>query len=471
VSVAALLARLALAGVFLLSGVTKLRDRGGATRAARDLGLPATVAAPVGALLPFAELAVAGALLAGGTLAFAGGIASLAMLGAFTVAIAANLSLGRHPDCHCFGELSAKPLSWAAVVRNALLLAVATVVVAAGRTQPYGLGALRHRTATQLAVGTTLVLLTVAVALLAAFALQLLRRYGAVLIRLETLEAAGRGEDVRPVAPAFELDDLGGGSASLGDLVSDARPAILVFASTGCAPCQALAPAVGAWAEVAQATVVVLSSGDAGESREKFATSDALRVLHDDARVAEAFGVDRTPGAVLVTGDGRVSGGPAFGEDEIRALVAPWLPHQHVHQIETRPLGEGDPAPEVTLPAETGEQVDPARIEESAVLLFWDPHCAFAQRIADDVVAWEAGEPAVPLVVVTKGEVADVRASGLRSTLVLDPSFVAGTAFGAPGTPSAVAVHNGTLASPVAVGGPEVLDLLARTGRRESRVG
>jgi uncharacterized membrane protein YphA (DoxX/SURF4 family)/thiol-disulfide isomerase/thioredoxin len=461
VTVAALLARLVLAGVFALSGTAKLREpRAATTKAARDLGLPAALATPAGTLLPYVELLVAAALLLGGPPGFAGGVAGAAMLAAFTVAIVANLALGRRPDCHCFGERSAKPLSWLAVARNAVLLALTGQVVAAGTAQPYALGALRHRSAAQLTVGVALVALTAGVIGLASVFWALFRRYGGLLLRVEELEARVRGEDVRPVAADFDLPDLRGGRATLGSLVADA-PAVLVFTSTNCLPCQELAPRVGEWAGTAQVGFAVLSAGEPEAALAKFATADAVRVLHDDAGIAAAYGVEATPAALVVTPDGRVSAGPAFGADEIAALVAPYVGAPgHVHHIEPRPLGEGDPAPEVTLTDEDGATVDPARVEDEAVLLFWDPACGFAGQIREDVVAWEAANDPAPLVLVSAGEPAAVRAGGLRSRLVLDPHFAAGSAYGAPGTPSAVAVRQGRIASPVAVGGPEVLDLL-----------
>jgi thiol-disulfide isomerase/thioredoxin len=461
VTVAALLARLVLVGVFALSGAAKLREpRAATTKAARDLGLPAALATPAGTLLPYVELLVAAALLLGGPPAFAGGLAGAAMLAAFTVAIVANLALGRRPDCHCFGERSAKPLSWLAVVRNAALLALTAPVVAAGTAQPYALGALRRADAREMAVGIALVLLVAAVAVLGTACWALFRRYGGLLLRVDELEARLRGEDVRPVASDFDVPDLRGGRATLGSLTA-AAPAILVFTSTNCLPCQELAPSIGEWASTAQVTFAVLSAGEPEAALAKFATADAVRVLHDDAAVAAAYGVDATPAAVVVTPDGRVSAGPAFGGDAIRELVAPYVtPLGHVHQIEPRPLAEGDPAPAVTLTDEAGATVDPALVEDEAVLLFWDPACGFAGQIRADVVAWEAANDPAPLVLVSAGEPAAVRASGLRSRLVLDPHFAAGSAYGAPGTPSAVAVRQGRIASPVAVGGPDVLDLL-----------
>ena len=58
-----LIARLLLAGVFLVAGAAKLRDRDGSQRAVVEFGLPSALAAPLGLLLPLAELAVAATLI------------------------------------------------------------------------------------------------------------------------------------------------------------------------------------------------------------------------------------------------------------------------------------------------------------------------------------------------------------------------------------------------------------------------
>jgi hypothetical protein len=54
-----LIARLLLALVFMLAGVAKLADRKGSKQAVIDFGVPIALAAPLGVLLPLAELAVA----------------------------------------------------------------------------------------------------------------------------------------------------------------------------------------------------------------------------------------------------------------------------------------------------------------------------------------------------------------------------------------------------------------------------
>jgi len=56
---ALLIARLVLAGVFTLAGVAKLSDLKGSRRAIINFGVPSAIAAPLGLLLPLAELTVA----------------------------------------------------------------------------------------------------------------------------------------------------------------------------------------------------------------------------------------------------------------------------------------------------------------------------------------------------------------------------------------------------------------------------
>jgi uncharacterized membrane protein YphA (DoxX/SURF4 family) len=60
---ALLIARLVLAAVFSLAGVAKLSDLKGSRRAIIDFGVPSAIAAPLGLLLPVAELGVAATLL------------------------------------------------------------------------------------------------------------------------------------------------------------------------------------------------------------------------------------------------------------------------------------------------------------------------------------------------------------------------------------------------------------------------
>jgi len=103
--------RLLLAGVFTVSAGAKLADRRGSQTAVREFGVPRALvpAATVG--LPLFELVVAGLLLPQTTARW-GAIGGLGLLGAFSVAIGFALAKGRHPDCHCFGQLHSAPSRW-----------------------------------------------------------------------------------------------------------------------------------------------------------------------------------------------------------------------------------------------------------------------------------------------------------------------------------------------------------------------
>ena len=123
-----LAARLLLAAVFLVAGLAKLADRAGSRKALVDFGVPVALAAPLGLLLPLAEIAVPAALVSIPS-AWWGAVGALALLLLFVAGISVNLARGRKPDCHCFGQLHSTPAGWPTLVRNAVLAAIAGFVV------------------------------------------------------------------------------------------------------------------------------------------------------------------------------------------------------------------------------------------------------------------------------------------------------------------------------------------------------
>ncbi len=122
-------ARWVVAGVLVVSGVSKLASRS-SNKAAEmaALGVPAAVAPVVAFVLPIVELVVAALLL----LVEARWPTFLAVLlfAGFAALVAVNLLRGRRPSCRCFGSLSDRPLSALTLVRNGWLLALAAVAVA-----------------------------------------------------------------------------------------------------------------------------------------------------------------------------------------------------------------------------------------------------------------------------------------------------------------------------------------------------
>jgi peroxiredoxin len=130
----------------------------------------------------------------------------------------------------------------------------------------------------------------------------------------------------------------------------------------------------------------------------------------------------------------------------------------------------GEHTPALKLRDLGGKEVDFRRLRgRRTLVLFWDPQCGFCQQMLEALKAWEAEPPkgAPKLLVVSTGTAEENRAMELRSPIVLDQSFRAGTAFGAPGTPSAVVIDaKGKIASDVAAGDEAVLALAG--ARRES---
>ena len=422
--------------------------------------------------LPVLEVVSAVLLLLADPGATLGALLAAALLVGFTVAIVVNLARGKRPDCHCFGRLSSKPLGWGTVARNVVLLALAGIVLLDAGSLPAVTSYLRNRTATELVVGALLTLLTAGLAAVGVLFLALLRRYGALLIRVEELEAAvgGAGLAADRVAAPFTLPDLDGTTVALVDLLAAERPVLLTLVSPGCAACDELLPDLGRWqGDAAGPVVAVVSSGSVEDNRRKIAAVPGLRVLLEDARqVTDGYGIEFTPGAVAIGADGRVAGRVAYGAEEIRALYRALSTDADpaLWEIGPRPLGEGDEAPDLELETETGDRTTLVTAAgEESVVLFWDPACGFAEQIRDQVLALE-GE--VPVLLVSRGDPAAVRASGLRSPLLVDPGFAAGQAYGAPGTPSAVRLVAGRVASAVAVGGPEVVELLLRSVTTQS---
>ena len=213
---ALLFARLLLAAVFVVAGVAKLADREGSRRAVTDFGVPAALAAPLGILLPLAELAVAAALIPTST-AFWGAAGALALLLLFVVGIGANLARGHKPDCHCFGQLHSAPAGWATLARNGVLAAVAAFLVWRGLEGEVGpslvgwIGALS--TVGQLVLAGGMVLLALVVAQWF-FLYGWLRQNGRLLARL-----GGGGGDASRCGPGALRE-----RRSLGARVAGRRP-------------------------------------------------------------------------------------------------------------------------------------------------------------------------------------------------------------------------------------------------------
>lgn len=115
-----------LAAVFVLAAVTKARRPADTAREFAELGLSgATVLARV---VPTIELGCAAALL---LVPAYGGMASFALLAAFSAVLVTVIRSGRVVTCSCFGGVGSRPVSPLTLVRNGGLLALAAVAATA----------------------------------------------------------------------------------------------------------------------------------------------------------------------------------------------------------------------------------------------------------------------------------------------------------------------------------------------------
>lgn len=522
-----LTARLLAAAMFVVSGLAKLADRRGSHAAMIDFGVPARLAAPVALVLPPAELAVALALLPRAT-AWSAAAAALALLLLFSAAIAVNLARGRRPSCHCFGQLSAGPVGWRSLARNAALALPAAFVVVAGRTNA-GTSAVDWLTTLRPVEVAGLALALAGYALLGAFAVlafNLTRQQGRLLDRIDALEAAlggvpapaqpdaptpaqsAQGLPVGTPAPAFTLAGLYGETLTLDALLAPHKPVLLLFADPGCGPCAALMPEIGRWqrAHAAMLTIAVVSRGTVEANRAKAAehgvTPMLLQETDEITRAYEAWG---TPSGVLVLPDGTIGSPVRSGADAIRELLqtalaglatpfAPQLalappravrppllvlPQHGVAQGNgvvpapptpvTAPFALGATVPPLTLTDLDGEKISLTDFRSQPVLLlFWNLACGFCQRMLSDLKAWEQirSIDAPRVLVVSSGTAEANRAMGLQSSVALDHGVGVGAMFGAHGTPMAVLLDGeGRVASDVAAGAPAVFELLNGTSK------
>ena len=323
-----------------MAGVAKLIDLAGSRRAIVDFGVPATLAGPLGILLPLAELAVAAALLPT-TTAWLGSMGALVLLLLFVSAIGANLARGRKPNCHCFGQLHSAPAGWPTLARNGVLAVPAAFVVWQGREGNVGPSVVDWFGA----LSDVQVLGVLAAVLLAAqwwFLFRLLRQNGRLARRLEAIEeslangsrALTSSEDgtqrmaglpVGAPAPAFDVPNLEGQAVTLESLRSLGKPILLLFTDQGCDHCQKVLPEVGRWQEelADEFTIALLHDGDPEESRAMSNEHGISRVLLDEHwEVSDAFEVSGTPSAVLVNPDGTIGSSLAEDAEEIEDLVS-----------------------------------------------------------------------------------------------------------------------------------------------------
>jgi uncharacterized membrane protein YphA (DoxX/SURF4 family) len=260
-------AALALALVFAVAAVAKLRRRAGTTRAFASLGLASPRVLALG--VPVVELALAAGLVVVPGWA---GIVALAVLAGFTAFVVQVIRRGDPHGCGCFGATRPAPMGPAEVLRNGLL----------------ALGALLAANASAPVVPDPLALLGVAGAAVAgAFAVSAVSRRP----RRE-LPSARQGPlrgSPAPLLPGLHHD---------GTTVN-----LVAFVAPGCEGCGEL-----------RATLA--------ELRRPGVEVRVVDLEDASAPVFNHFGVRAPPFVVVVDGQGLVgAAGPARSSDDVNRLL------------------------------------------------------------------------------------------------------------------------------------------------------
>lgn len=299
------------AAVLLVSGVAKLREPQATRDAFVALRLPRRLAdSPAPALLPWGELALGLLLLvASGWLLLLAAVATLLLFLGYLGVITRALGFEEKVSCNCFGKLGEQGVTRRTLVRNAVLVAAATLAVVA-----------------------TLVPVTVPGTLVAAPGATLGWLAMAALAGAATLLVLGHGQATHSTTSTLRtgsylpwvtfLDAATGTPVRLQDTA--AGRTVLLFVSLGCGSCVRVLEDLDALrADHPDVTIrPVLSDTYAGDLATWEPASMRTDALLDPHGNITNFVVEWTPTAILVDGRGMLLADPAIGEDDVRALIA-----------------------------------------------------------------------------------------------------------------------------------------------------
>lgn len=487
--------RLLLASVFAVAAVAKLSDREGSRRAAVAFGVPESLAGVTVWTLPLTEILIA-ALLVPLSTAWSGAVAALALLAAFTVGIGVMLARGQSADCHCFGQLHSKPVSWTTLARNLALAALAVFIVLKGKDD-VGLSAVGWLNDLRAAEAITLALVAAATVLLAVgtvFLRRLMNAQARLVGEVESLKAL-LGEESEPapvvrkeaalpaeglpigaLAPRFALETIAGRRVSLDDLTARGKMVLLLFVGPNCWGCKLLLPAVRVWQRdyADLLTIAVLSKSTVEETESKMARYDIDNLLLDErASVADDYEAVWTPAAVLIHPDGKIASSIVYGDNAIRSWLRNLVASDQLQAAASNGHGAtghrpqlsirysvreiGEAAPRFSLESLNGETVTSEDLlGRPALLLFWHAKCEYCKAMRDDLRRWEEDPPvgSPRLVFIAAGEVEDIREANkdFISLTLLDPEFDTAPLFGTKVTPSAILIDDeGRIASGLAM--------------------
>ncbi len=483
-----LLIRLFLAAIFAVAGIGKLLDLKASDKVMTDFGVPAKFASAAGIALSVAEIAIALAFLSVST-SWLAAIASLLLLLAFIGGMIYQMAQGNAPDCHCFGQFHTEPVGKKSVIRN-MVFALLALFLAVRGSDDQGLSLTDDISVMQLILGLAIIgLLTLTIFYLK----RILDEQQKIMRRIEMLELvsaeggavkrdeAGLPHDGLPIGapfPEFELPDIDGRVVSFEHLLAGSKPVLFLFVGTNCGPCNALVPEIEKWQKELKERVdiVLVSSGNADENRDKFSAGGSITVLIQEKReVAESVNARWTPTALLINAEGNIASHLAAGDSAIQELIeslnAETFEDEFVYFVNSNSNGArapkiGESVPEFMLRDLSGREVTAKDLRGKKTLAtFWSLGCSHCRAMMDDLRKWESSKSADEpnLVVFSEGDEAVHRELELASPILLEKDYKTAEKFGMFGTPSAVLIdEKGRIVSETAVGAPNIWALIGK---------
>ena len=480
-----LLIRLILFGVFALAAIGKLLDPQGSAKAMREFGTPDEFAKTFAIALPFAEIVFGVCFLFTG-MSWIGSIGALLLLLTFIGGMLWQISQGKAPDCHCFGQIHSEPVGKKSLIRNIVFALLALVLIAQGRDRQ-GMS-LADSNSEMLQMALIFLLITLAVVLLA-YVKKLSDQQNEILRRMGILEiASGEGGPVErndagdpndglPIGaplPDFSIADLNGRTVSFEHLLAENKPFLFFFVGPACDPCEVLLPEVEEWETLLgqKLRFIFVSSGDVEPNRAKFGSADSRIVLVEKSRAfALSVSAKWTPTALFVDADGNVASHVAAGDAAIRRLVDQIknrdLNDEFLHFLGLNGYGRpkiGQPVPVFSLKDLKGNEITEANLTGRKTLVtFTSRSCPHCSVLMEQIRDWELNKkPDDPgFVIFADEEPTEHKEFALESPILVDPKYLVAKKFGLYGAPSAVLVNEkGIIVTEAAIGPPNIWALI-----------
>jgi thiol-disulfide isomerase/thioredoxin len=483
-----LMIRMFLFGIFALAAVGKILDREGSENSIGSFGVPKTLVGMFAAILPVVEIAIAVSLLFVQT-SWYGAIAGTLLMAIFIAGMLYQISQGKAPQCHCFGELHDSKVGVSSVIRNVIFAAAAAYLVFSGRNfqgLPIGndpAGILQSALLLSIFVGI-IVLMSYLIRLQSNQKILLRNAELDLVIASQSKQverqSAGNPIDALPIGapfPDFVIDDANGKKITSDSILAAKKFVLYLFFGTSCRACRAMVPDIAEFAKKHsdELQIIIVSNGKGEDNLEKFGEAGASSILLQDSReLALSVNAKWTPTAIVVRPDGIIASQATVGDQAIRDLMQRFsesdLTKEHIHFVSKNGKATrtkiGESVPDLKIKAMEGQEINASTFKGKPTLaIFWSTSCPHCRELVPSMVRFdkERTEDDPQLILFSEGSNEDHRELGLTSPIVLEKDYKTAIKLGMYGTPSAVLINeDGVIVSEAAVGAPNIWALVRK---------